>query len=174
MDSYNIYMRRVTLDEDYEEVYGDIQDLENDFEGLRYESMSGLEIYGTPRPYAETYAESDEADVYIPEEDVRDQTELTLTLVFLAPDGVTDDNEQVAAIDATYHAFVEFISACKVIYWDTVRNRKVKMYLSDSVSPNADEVYGVAYKEVKFKFKNVYGRSFALDDYSVITKEATT
>jgi len=57
-----------------------------------------------------------------------------------------------------------YVAGHKIIYRDTARKRKVKMYLTDSTDPKTDRLYGTPYKEVEFKFKNIYGRSFGYDD----------
>jgi len=57
-----------------------------------------------------------------------------------------------------------YVAGHKIIYRDTARKRKVKMYLTDSTDPKTDRLYGTPYKEVEFKFKNIYGRPFGYDE----------
>lgn len=135
-------------------------DIEEAFRGLVYKSMSGLEDEGSPKVYEETYAERDKALVYVAESGVKSQTSLTLTLYFFDAEKNEEDAVAVENASKCYHDFLDFVSGAKVLYWDDVRKRKVVMYLSESTSPKTDRLYGKVYKEVEFKFKNVYGRSF--------------
>lgn len=133
-------------------------DLEEHFSGLRYKSMSGLCVYGAPAVCSESFADSERLEVYIPEEPVYGSTKLELSLCFLSDDGT------YSSCDAVYRDFVRFLSGGYLVYWDDVRCRKVLMYLSGSVEVDSDVLYGRLYKEVRFTFTNVYGRTFSLSD----------
>lgn len=159
----HFYMKRIVLLADGTESEEEEYDLEEHFPGLRYKSLSGIEGYGTPRTYTETVAESDEANVYVPATDTREQTDITLTLYFFDGNNNKEQEDIIASIDATYHSFMEYLSSAKIIYRDNVRKRKAKMYLSSSTTPKTDSLKGLIYKEVEFKFKNIYGRSFPID-----------
>lgn len=161
---YSFMMSRVIRNADGSEDVTDPVDIEEHFPGLVYKQCTGLEAYGKTRPYVETYAESDKAYVHVAENDPRDQTDITLTLYFFDAEKHETFAENIAAIDAVYHSFIDFISKCKIIYSDTARKRKVMVYLSDSTDPKTDKLYGKVYKEVEFKFKNMFGRSFGIDD----------
>jgi len=161
---YKFLMSKVTRDADGGETVSEEIDIEEKFPGLVYKQCTGLEAYGKPRPYEETYAESDEAYVHVAEDDPRDQTDITLTLYFFSPQRSISDEEKVAAIDNIYHSFMAYVAGHKIIYRDTARKRKVKMYLTDSTDPKTDRLYGTPYKEVEFKFKNIYGRPFGYDE----------
>lgn len=102
--------------------------------------------------------------MHIVESVSREQMEIKMTLYFFSPNRSKSDAEKIANIDKIYHSIMEFISGCKVIYRDTARRRKVKMYLSDSTDPKTDKLYGTPYKEVEFMFKNIYGRPFGYDE----------
>lgn len=167
MNDCHFYMRRVTRATDGSLIIGDEVDLESYFPGLRYKSLTGLEAYGKPRPYAEVFAESDEAEVYVPSSGVCEPTDLVLTLYFLDESLTFSERDAYDAMSKAYHDFVEFISGCEVIYRDDVRCRRVRMYLNDSSEPKTDTLYGVIYKEVEFKFKNVFGRTFSLTDETI-------
>ena len=107
MSVYSYYLRRVLSDSSGALYYdGAARDLEVSFAGLRHISTVGLDAYGEPRVYAETYAEDDAAVVYVPSEGQRQQSELTLTLLFLGDD--------VDSVESAYHSFVEFISGCQL------------------------------------------------------------
>lgn len=137
----------------------DWKNIEEAFPGLRYKECSGINSYGEPQGvYAETYAETTMAEVYVASEAAYKQTTIKLTLVFLEGEAEEDKN------DASYHAFMKFISGCEIAYRDTVRMRKALMYLTGATEPKTDTLYGQKYKEVTFTFTNVYGRTFALDE----------
>ena len=135
------------------------KDLEEDFAGLRYKECTGLNSYGeSTNVYAESFAETSKAEVYVASTPAHKQTTIKLTLVFLEGDG------DEAKDDASYHDFLEFITGCKIAYRDTARKRKVLMYLTGATEPKSDTLYGQKYKEVTFTFTNVYGCSFGYDE----------
>lgn len=125
-------------------------DLEKTFDGLHYSKCSGLDNYGkTKNIYTETYAETSEIRVYIPEKISRENTEIEFEFIF---DG---DNRR-----DTYHNFVEWLSGKRLKYCDTLRNRELEMILMESVEPEEDELYGShTYIKVPFKFKNLKGET---------------
>lgn len=170
--STDIYARSFKLSSD-----GAVRDLERDFAGLRYKSASGLNGYGNPRVYEESFADADGAEVYVPDSGQLEQTEVTLTLYFfgenMGNDGV-DGDALYAEADTSYHAFMDFLRGAYVVYFDNARKRKVLLYLSSATSPKTDSLKGCVYKEVEFKFKNIFGRSFALDDATVKPVVTTT
>lgn len=163
MDGYNFYMKRVLRSSDgtLSVESGSQRDLEADFPGLRYKSCDGLGAYGAQRVYAETYAESDAAEVYVPASGVREQTDVTLTLYFFDPSGSKGYGEAIKGAEVPYRSFMEYVSGTMLIYWDTARRRKVLLYLAESVSPTTDSLKSLVYKEVALKFKSVTGRSYA-------------
>lgn len=177
-DDYRYFMTRVTqsVDEaDGGSVFtvdsGGELDLERDFEGLRYKQFEGVSTYGAVKSsYAEDYAEEDGAQVYVSTNATREQTEPVLTLYFFCADGsVTDFAGQYKAASELYHSFVGFLSGCYIIYRDTIRQRRLLLYLSDEeeLEPETDSVKGKAYIECEFSFKNVFGKSFSLDDTTI-------
>lgn len=145
---------------------GVLKDIERDFEGLCVKSVSGLNSYGNPKVYAESFADSETSSVYIPGGGQLEQTEITLTLYFFGKSmgvkGVSNETLH-SETTAVYNAFMDYILGSYIVYFDNIRKRKVLMYLSSGVTPKTDTVKGLVYKEVELKFKNVYGRSFALD-----------
>ena len=150
MCDYKFYMMR------YGEVGAVWKDLEECFPGLRYKECTGLNSYGGPTgTYAECFAESGKAEVYVSSTPAYGQSTIKLTLVFL---------DDVTKGDQSYRDFMSFISGSKVAYHDTARRRKVLMYLSGATEPKSDTLYGQRYKEVTFTFKNVYGHSFGYDE----------
>lgn len=152
------------------EARGEARDLERDFPLLRYKSCAGLNLYGDAQVYTETYAEDEQTQTYVPDEAVRKQTEITLTLYFFgsAPGkSVMDGMDEQTLVDnaqKAYDEFFMFIDGGYCCYWDTVRKKKVMMYRQGAPTVTTDKVYGVPYKQVSIKFKNVYGHSFPLSD----------
>lgn len=150
MEEYKFYMIR------YGESEAVWKDLETDFPGLRYKECTVLNSYGEPtNMYAEDFAETSKAEVYVSSTPAHKQTTIKLTLIFLEDD--TKD-------DKSYRDFMAFITGYKIAYRDTARKRKVLMYLSGATEPKSDTLYGQKYKEVTFTFKNVYGHSFGYDE----------
>ena len=77
-----------------------IKDLEVDFIGLKYSKLMGIDKYGKIKNiYTESYPESSELRVWIPEIITRDNPEIELTLYFV---GVNRRS--------VYHQFVQYIS----------------------------------------------------------------
>ena len=139
MNDYKFYMMR------YGELGAVWKDLETDFLGLRYKECTGLNSYGEPtNMYAEDFAETSKAEVYVSSTSAHKQTTIKLTLIFLEDD--TKD-------DKSYRDFMAFITGYKIAYRDTARKRKVLMYLSGATEPKSDTLYGQKYKEVTFTFK---------------------
>lgn len=150
MSDYRFYMMR------YGEPGAVWKDLETGFPGLRYQGCTGLNSYGEPtNMYAEDFAETSKAEVYVSGTPAYRQTTIKLTLIFLEDD--TKD-------DKSYRDFMAFITGSGIAYRDTARKRKVLMYLSGATEPKSDTLYGQRYKEVTFTFKNVYGHSFGYDE----------
>lgn len=145
MNNYKFYMQRFPINDTIQP----IMTLEEDFEGLIYSKLSGIDKYGKIRVYTESYAESSELRTFIPEEITRDNPTLELTLYF------TGDNRR-----SIYHRFVEYISGHKLTYWDDCRNRKVDIVLLEAIEPSDDKLIGSnLYIECTFKFTNLNGNS---------------
>lgn len=163
------YMSDVLMDADTGSYsIGDEYNLEKQFPGLRYKQFEGLSFYGEPKGvYSEDWVEEDGSDVYISPLDVREQTEPKLTLYFFDPDGSDDTITAYSGMYAVYEEFMSLVSSSLLIYRDTVRQRRLLLYLSSSTEPSVDSVNGLVYLQVVFKFKNVFGRSFSLDDMTI-------
>ena len=155
---YRFYMAQITGEDGEKFTTGNFKDLEAYYPGLRYKQFKGLNSYGNPKVYSETFAEDDEALVELGADGQREQTELTLTLYFIDLD--KSDAAGYSSADKAYHDFMSFIEGHKIAYYDTARKRKAVMYLSSATTPTTDTLYGVAYKQVDFKFKNLFGRTF--------------
>lgn len=128
-----------------------IYDLEQDFPGLVYLQATGLSDKGAPKNiYFESYAESDETRVYIPEQVCRENTEIKLTFGFFG-----EHRRQV------YDDFYDYVKSGKLKYWDTARRRMAKMVLSNAVEIEDDILIGgKPYMIVNFVFRNLFGETF--------------
>ena len=139
-----------------EEAKGELIDIEAQFK-CKYVKFEGLSETGKVKNiYTETYAETEELRVYMPDEVLYENTDLSLTLLF-SPysenDSDVQDNER---------AFFEYVSGHKIEYHDTFRNRYVSLLLLNKPEVVGEVLYGGSrYREVKYTFKNIYGRSFA-------------
>lgn len=162
-EDFKIYTKRIvqSLEGDEWDVQEEIDFLET-FRGAKYKSIKGLLNYGKPKVYTESFAESSEVSVCLT--DQRSETDITLTLYFFPPSDTADEGVGYAEADAVYHNVVKYFTRAKIAYRDTFRKQKVLMYLADAVEVSTDKLYGQVYKEVQFKFKNIYGRPFPLDD----------
>ena len=139
-----------------EEAKGELIDIEAKFK-CKYVKFEGLSETGKVKNiYTETYAETEELRMYIPDEVLYENTDMSLTLLF-SPysenDSDVQDNER---------AFFEYVSGHKIEYHDTFRNRYVSLLLLNKPEVVGEVLYGGSrYREVKYTFKNLYGRSFA-------------
>ena len=140
---------------------GELIDIEEQFK-CKYVKFEGLSETGKVKNiYTETYAETEELRVYIPDEVLYDNTEMSLTLLF-APSS-TDDND----VQDNERAFFEYVSGHKIEYHGTFRNRYVSLLLLNKPEVVGEVLYGGSrYREVKYTFKNIYGRSFATSKIS--------
>ena len=138
-----------------EEAKGELIDIEAQFK-CKYVKFEGLSETGKVKNiYTETYAETEELRMYIPDEVLYENTDMSLTLLF-SPysenDSDVQDNER---------AFFEYVSGHKIEYHDTFRNRYVSLLLLNKPEVIGEVLYGGSrYREVKYTFKNIYGRSF--------------
>ena len=140
---------------------GDLIDIEEQFK-CKYVKFEGLSETGKVKNiYTETYAETEELRVYIPDEVLYENTDLSLTLLF-APDSANESDVQ-----NNERAFFEYVSGHKIEYHDTFRNRYVSLLLLNKPEVVGEVLYGGSrYREVKYTFKNIYGRSFATSKIS--------
>ena len=140
---------------------GDLIDIEEQFK-CKYVKFEGLSETGKVKNiYTETYAETEELRMYIPDEVLYDNTDMSLTLLF-APDTENDSDVQ-----DNERAFFEYVSGHKIEYHDTFRNRYVSLLLLNKPEVVGEVLYGGSrYREVQYTFKNIYGRSFATSKIS--------
>ena len=139
-----------------EEAKGELVDIEEQFK-CKYVKFEGLSETGKVKNiYTETYAETEELRMYIPDEVLYDNTDMSLTLLF-APSSANENDVQ-----DNERAFFEYVSGHKIEYHDTFRNRYASLLLLNKPEVVGEVLYGGSrYREVKYTFKNIYGRSFA-------------
>ena len=140
---------------------GELIDIEEQFK-CKYVKFEGLSETGKVKNvYTETYAETEELRTYIPDEVLYENTELSLTLLF-APSSNNENDVQ-----DNERSFFEYVSGHKIEYHDTFRNRYVSLLLLNKPEVVGEVLYGGSrYREVKYTFKNIYGRSFATSKIS--------
>lgn len=172
---YSFVMRRVVQDVD-SGVWsvGDAVDLEGDFVGLRYKSMSGLHSYGECKVvYSEDYAEEGGERVWFGSSafggrSLRGSVDVSLSLYFFADDE-GDVSLGLEECGANYHAFMDWLGNDGMVIWeDDLRCRVVLLRLGGAEEPDADNICGIPYIGVTLKFANVLGRSYAVGDYAAI------
>ena len=144
-----------------EEAKGELIDIEEQFK-CKYVRFEGLSETGKVKNvYTETYAETEELRTYIPDEVLYENTDLSLTLLF-APSSNNENDVQ-----DNERSFFEYVSGHKIEYHDTFRNRYVSLILINKPEVIGEVLYGGSrYREVKYTFKNIYGRSFATSKIS--------
>ena len=161
--NYNFYIQRYgrkfwnkEANKYDDEAKGEIIDIEEHFK-CKYVKFEGLSETGKVKNvYTETYAETEELRTYIPDEVLYENTELSLTLLF-APSSNNENDVQ-----DNERSFFEYVSGHKIEYHDTFRNRYVSLLLINKPEVVGEILYGCSrYREVKYTFKNIYGRSFA-------------
>lgn len=148
-NAYHIYMKKES-DANY-------TDLESQFPGLYYSKCTGLNDKGKRKNiYFESYPEEKGSRVHMGSEVNREPTDISLTLIFHGP--VSD--RQVA-----YEGFCSFVENSKILFYDSVRLKKVLIVLSEPVKPSNEVFVGSdPYTEVTFKFKNLWGESKDFDE----------
>ena len=149
MDNYRYYMSRSVNNEWEEDT-----DLESYFNGLRVCTVKGLSSKGKPKNiYTESYAETDELRLYLPENVSRENTGIEITLAF------GGDNRR-----DIYDTFCDWVTGHKIRYRDTCRKREAEMVLLEALELSDDYLYGSEpYLTVDFKFKNINGQTKKID-----------
>lgn len=145
MINYKFYMSRL-IDNNWESPTS----LEDYFQGMKYISCKGLSDKGKIKNiYTESYAEVEDLRVYMPDEIVRENTDIEFEF------GFEKENRR-----DVFDRFVDWISGYKIRYWDTCRNREVDMVLIDKIEVDEDLLIGSSpYIIVPFKFKNLKGNT---------------
>lgn len=159
-----IYIAKAIKNSDGTYSAGSEVDIQTFFKGAYYNAIDGLDAYGKTVTYSENYAENESTDIFFPKKTKYEESEFSIKLYFFDKDNHTNETDAIKAIDDTYHAFVDYISGCYIKFWDNIRKRKVMLSYQGGTNPEKDSLYGLIYKSVTFKFNNVFGRSFPLND----------
>ena len=142
-ETINFYMQRVDIPDQ------PVMDLEKDFDGLRYTKAKGIDTIGESRVYEETFAETDEVNVFIPSEPVNKATKIEFTFFFLG------ENRR-----SVRDQFDEYIRHGIHKYWDTKRKKEIRFYVKDKIEPSEEKWYGdKPYIEVTYKVNNINGKA---------------
>lgn len=130
----------------------------------KYVKMEGLNEYGKVKNmYTESYAETEELRVHIPEEVLYENTDISLTLLFPAT------SEERLDITSNERRFFEYVSGRRVEWYDTFRRRFAVLVLINKPELVQEVLYGdTRYREVKYTFKNIYGRTFDTSKSDVV------
>lgn len=133
---------------------GTKKNLEQDFDGLRYSKIDGIEAVGTPKNvYSESYADADRLRVHAPKEIKHKETVVTLTLYFFG-------ENRFEILDA----FNNYIKGGFHRYWDTARNKWFAFYIKDELKPAEQMWYGgLPYLKMEYKMVNIFGRTFDVE-----------
>lgn len=143
MADYKFYMSR-WIDNAWETQVS----LEDYFSGMKYVSCEGLSTKGKIKNiYTENYAEVEDLRIYMPDDVVRENTDIEFVF------GFEKENRR-----DTFDSFVDWVSGYKIKYWDTARNRELEMVLIDKIEVDEDILIGSSpFITVNFKFKNLKG-----------------
>lgn len=150
---YNFYMQE--CDSKGEIIAGSaLKNLEQDFEGLRYSKIDGIEAIGAPKNvYSESFADSDRLRVYAPKDVKHKETTVTLTLYFVGENRFKG-----------LYAFNEYIKGGFHRYWDNARNKWFAFYIKDELKPADSMWYGsTPYLKMDYKLVNIFGRTFDVE-----------
>lgn len=149
---YDFYFQKVEkMDGKWELVPDTQKNLEVDFNGcIRYSKAEGINTIGKAKIYTESYSDSDEIRVYVPEDIANESTKVTFTLYFFG-------EQRYEA----YNEFNDYIRNGVHRYWDTARNRYFHFVVDDEIKISSEQWYGyMPYLEVKYSVKNLNGKTF--------------
>lgn len=155
MENYRFYFQKANKDGS---ANGTAYDLETDFPGLRYSSMSGLETVGAVKNvYTENYPEESGTRVWHPSDGgdavSYENTELTLTVAALG-----DDRR------SQLRAFMDLLHSGRLYYWDTARKLKALVIMTEERTVEKDTLKGVMVMLTSIKLTNLWGIAKPCDD----------
>lgn len=125
--------------------------LEEDFGGLRYSKIEGIEAVGAAKNiYTENYSEADVLRVYMPQEVKHKETTVKLTLWFIGETRHEDLKN-----------FNEYIGNGLHRYWDTARNKWFAFFIKDELKPAESKWHGsTPYLKMEYNLVNILGKTF--------------
>ena len=155
MTNYKFYIQQCTKEGVM--IDGTKRDLEADFDGLRYAKCEGLNSYGaTKNIYTEKYADSETLRAYVPDEVLREATEIKFTFYIFG-----DASKRQSTLDA----FIAYLDSGKYFYyWDTARKRRFMFIPPTSVIAPSDELWyaGNPYFKFELTLQNMKGYTEAI------------
>lgn len=155
MENYKFYMQKVLRDANgvYQLVDSKV-DLEEDFKGLRYSKCVGIDTIGKAKNiYTETYSDSAQTRVYVPNTIVNEATSVTLTLFFIGKD-----------CEDVMENFLYYVRNGIHRYWDTARNRYFDFYVMDEIKvAEENRKTGTPYIKLDLKLNNIYGETYKVN-----------
>lgn len=130
-------------------VWEDYKDME-DYFGLKVSLVSGMSDKGKIKNiYTETYAESNDLRVWLPDNVARENTTITITLGF---DGTNRHS--------LFDDFIDWASGHLLKFRDLKRGREAEMILTEAVSLDDDFLFGSSpYLTAELKFTNIHGQT---------------
>lgn len=142
-------------DDSWELIPSTLKNLETDFYGcIRYSKAEGINTIGKAKIYTESYADSDEKRVYVPDTVTNESTKVIFTLYFFGE-----------YRHKAYDEFNEYIRNGVHKYWDTARNKYFLFVVSDEIKISSEKWYGsMPYFEVKYTVQNINGKTFSIED----------
>lgn len=150
-------------------VNNDKEDILQTFPSAKYNELDGMNAYGKPKIYTEQYAEESSQDVFFQTETLYETTDFNLKLYMIDEQSGGSDTARISAVIAQYHSLMERLAGKYIRLEDNIRKRKMMLVLADEVKPAKEQLYGIVYMSVTFKFKNIFGRSFDISDNTSFT-----
>lgn len=146
MSDYKFFIQK--CDRNGTVIAGKTKNLEEDFEGLKYSKLVGINQIGANKNiYTEDYAEENGIRTYVPDKAINKTTTLTLTLYFFG------ENRQ-----KTFDSFNEFIRHGYSKWSDTARNKSFVFIVEKEIKITTEEWYnGNPYLCVNYSLTNIDG-----------------
>lgn len=146
---YTHYMQRI----DVTDTLGEI-DIEEQFSGLLYMKADGMNDIGKSKNvYTETYADSDELRVYLPNDGNYTNEATKITMHFLV---VGDASQR----QTTLANFTEYIRKGVHRYRDDARNLEFDFIVKDEIKVSDEKWHGsTPYVEISVSMQNINGKT---------------
>jgi hypothetical protein len=154
---YKIYMAKCQKDGTIKK--GTLKDLEIDFRGLLYSKCEGLNLIGSAKNvYVETFADSEESKVHVPDVIYNTATTIKLTLYFVGENRYNVKSE-----------FDDYIRNGYTQYWDDARCRWFQFYVKEDISIAEEKWYGSKpYLKCEYNLNNIHGKTTRYDNNPLI------
>ena len=146
MSEYKFYIQKCRRDGT--PIAGTMKNLEEDFDGLKYSKLVGINQIGSNKnSYTENFVEANGVRTYVPDKATNNSTTLTLTLYFFG------ENRQ-----RTFDEFNEFIRNGYSKWSDDARNKTFVFIIEKEIKIASEEWYnGNPYLCVNYSLTNIDG-----------------